>query len=112
MGKRNAGGRNKSSVDQYRQQLGKHEKHMVTSRSRNATGATKTPKYASSGSRSTNLKYIVQIGAVLVLLLVAIAVVYFIGFMGVVQVLYDTVEMMNSYWRGPAKQPSPDSKDL
>lgn len=44
-------------------------------------------------------KYILQLGAVLVLLLVGIGLIYFIGFMGVVQVLYDLVEWVNSYWQ-------------
>ena len=106
MGKRNAtGNRAKTSVDQYRQQLGKHEKHMTTSRSRDYKGQpAKTPKYASSGSSKMSLKYILQIGVILALLLGAIAVIYFVGFMGVVQVLYDTVEMVKAYWGGSSQE--------
>ena len=88
-------------VDQYRKQLGKHEKHLMTGgRSRDRGLATRT-KSASSES-STSPRAILRLGAVLVLLLVAIGVVYFFGFMGVVQLLYDAVEVVSAYWRGPA----------
>lgn len=89
-------------VDQYRKQLGKHEKHLMTGgRSRDRGLATRTSKSASSES-STSPRAILRLGAVLVLLLVAIGVVYFFGFVGVVQLLYDAVEVVSAYWRGPA----------
>lgn len=107
MGKKSGG--TKSPVDHYRRQLGKHEKHMTTSRSRDSAGMSRASKYASSAS-NTKPKYIVRIGLVLAVLLVAIAVVYFVGFMGVVQLLYDVVEAVSVYWRGPRQSSSPRDK--
>lgn len=96
MGRRSGG--TQSPVDQYRKQLGKHERHIGTSKSRGLSGRRKSPNHTTSGS-SMKQKYILQLGAVLVLLLVGIGLIYFIGFMGVVQVLYDLVEWVNSYWQ-------------
>ena len=100
MGKR-AGARTKSPVDQYRKQLGKHEKHMATSKSR----FLKVPKHTDGGGSTVDVKYALQVVLALVLLLAFIAVIYFIGFMGVVQLLYDAVEMVSSYWRGATQMP-------
>ena len=106
MGKRSGGGKN--PVDHYRRQLGKHEKHLATSRSRDAVGVSKSSKHASNSSTPVKPKFILKVGLVLVLLLIAITVIYFIGFMGVVQVLYDAVEVVTAYWRGPSQAGSKD----
>ena len=103
MGKR-AGLRNKSAVDQYRRQLGKHEKHLATSKSRDLIGG-KAPKNTRSGGSGVDERYVLIVGAILLLLLIVVGVVYFIGFMGVVQLLYDAVEVVISYWRGPVQPP-------
>lgn len=108
MGKR-AGLRTKSPVDQYRKQLGKHEKHLATSKSRNLIGG-KAPKNTRSGGSGVNEGYVLKVGATLLCLLIVVGVVYFVGFMGVIQLLYDTVEVVNSYWRGPTKPPIVDDK--
>ena len=100
MGKKSGGV--KSPVDHYRRQLGKHEKHLATSRSRDAIGVSKSSKHASNPS-SLKPKFILKVGFVLVLLLIFIAVIYFIGFMGVIQVLYDAVEVVTAYWRGSSQ---------
>ena len=74
----------------------------MTGRSRDREAASRTSKYASSQSTSISPRTVLMLGAVLGLLLMAIGVVYFVGFMGVLQVLYDTVEAVSGYWRGPA----------
>ena len=92
----------KNPVHHYRRQMGKHEKHLATSRSRDAIGISKSSKHASNSS-SLKPKFILKVGFVLSLLLIVIAVIYFIGFMGVVQVLYDAVEVVTAYWRGQSQ---------
>ena len=107
MGKKGAGSlRTKSPVDQYRRQLGKHEKHQATSKSRDLIGG-KAPRNARGSGPGADPNVVLRVGATLLFLLVVIGVVYFVGFMGVVQVLYDTVEVVSSYWRGPV-QPAKD----
>lgn len=100
----------KSPVDHYRRQLGKHEKHLATSRSRDTIGVSKSSKHASNSS-GLKPKLILKVGLALVLLLIVIAVIYFIGLMGVVQLLYDAVEMATAYWRGPSRAGSKDNMD-